>query len=175
MAWHGDDPVGALAAMLDQIDVNSRRTTATLRRSERNRLSLLVLHGLAAIVIAPLFLAQTAAPGGMDNPTFVALRLIPAAPYVLSAILALGGLILVPATLVRNRPWEMVGLTLLSVWYLTISIGYAAAIGVWAHDGYPNKGRPSFFAPPLYLHLGIIMIVHWGTLRRLTRRERARS
>lgn len=170
-----DDPVAALAEWISAMDVTSRRTTATLRRSERNRLSLLVVHGLAALVIAPLFFAQTAAPGGMDSPTFVVLRLVPAAPYTLSTILTLGGLLLVPATLAHNRQWEMTGLLLLIVWYLTIAVAYAAAIAVWARAGYPASGRPSLFAPALYLHLGIIMLVHWSTLRRLTQRERAGS
>ena len=175
MAVHAssnEDPLAVLASWLDRMDVTSRQTNESLHRNERNRLSLLVLHGVAAVVIAPLFALQTAGPTGMSSPSFVAIREIPNAPYTLAFLLGLGGLILVPATVSRHRPSEMVGLAMLAAWYLVLAVGFGMAVGVWASAGHPATARPSLYAPGVYAHLAIIMFVHMVTLARLDRTAR---
>lgn len=162
------DPVAALAAILDSIDATTRVTTGKLRSNERNRLGLLVVHGIAAMLIAPLFITVTTM---MTAPTWVVLRQIPGAPYSLAAILGIGGIILLPATVVRAKKWEIAGLTLIFVWYSTMAVGFAGAVFVWAATGRDTTTRPSLYPSLVYAHLAIVMAVHLATLRRMLRRR----
>lgn len=168
VAWRGEDPVAALADMLDQIDVTNRSNTTRLQRNESNRIGLLVVHGCAAVLIAPLFTTVTST---MNSPTWVVLRAIPGAPYSLAAFMGLGGLILLPATLVRAKWWEIVGLSLIFAWYATMATGFAGAVIYWAAEGLPDDARPSMYPSLVYGHLAVVMAVHIATLRRLMRRQ----
>jgi hypothetical protein len=174
MALQDEDPVNRLATWLSVIDITSRETEGKLKTSETNRLNMLVIHGVAALLVAPGFAAQLAAPGGMDSPSFAVLRHIPGTPYGLAFILGLGGAILVPATLARSREWELVGLALLATWYLTLAVALAAAFIPWAYAGRDPHTRPSLFGVQLYLHFTAVMIVHSLTIIRKMRRDRSR-
>lgn len=165
------DPVAALAEWLAAVDVAGRDSAHRLRRSERNRIGLLLVHGMFALVVAPLFAAQLGAPGGMSSPSFALLRAVPGAPYSLAFLLGLGGAILVPATIARHRPWEMTGLGLLIAWYGLLAAALLLAFIPWAMAGSPSASRPSLFGPAFYAHFATIMAVHLRTLWHLHRRE----
>lgn len=168
-----EGPVDRLAAALDGLealvvsaDAKAERSQVVARRSERNRLSLLHIHAAAALVIAPLF--SSIGEQGMQGPSWLVVQLIPAAPHSLAALLAVGGIILGVATWFRHKTGEMLGLLLLTAWYLVIAVSFGVASLVWLADT-PDGPRPSFYAPAVYFHLAVIMLVHLRTLRRMRR------
>lgn len=171
VALDDQDPVTQLAQWLALIDNTSRDTNVKLRRNEKNRLGLLLVHGCAALTIAPGFAIQLSSPGGMDAPSYQILRLIPGVPYSLAFILGLGGAILIPATIARARGWETLGLVLLATWYATMSITLYAAFIPWAYAGGDMHTRPSLFGGQLYTHFLVVMLVHLYTLAKMRRRE----
>lgn len=166
-----DDAITALAHTLDALDDHVRVSDATVRRSERNRLSLLHAHALFACLIALLFAAL--GPAGMSTASWVVLRLIPGMPFTLAALLFAGGLILGVATWNRHITGEMVGLWLLMAWYATISLGFAGAAVVWLANGSPQgAAKPSFYPAGVYAHIWVVLAVHQHTLRRIRRSRR---
>ncbi len=168
------DAIDALANTLDALDVHLRHSDATVRRSERNRLSMLHIHALAAMVVAPLFAAI--GRQGMTGPTWAVIRLIPGAPFTLAVLLFGGGATLAVATAYRAVWWEMLGLWILLCWYATISVSFALALGQWLIAGMPaGPGKPSTYAPALYGHFVAIMGVHLRTLYRIRRTRKTKT
>ncbi|WP_250029828.1 hypothetical protein [Paractinoplanes maris] len=171
---NGDhEAVTDLAHLLDQLDDKIRTSDATIRRSEKNRLSLLHVHALFGCLIAPLFAAL--GHKGMAGPTWTVARLIPGAPYTLAAILFLGGVILAVATWYRIVKWEIVGLWILMAWYSIIAASFAGAVFVWLAAGSPAGARPSFYPAAVYSHVLVILLVHQNTLLRIRRARRKAS
>lgn len=173
------DPVGALADMLDQIDVSVTRTHRRARLDEDTRLNMLKVHGAWAIVTALLFAAN--GQDGTSGPIYQFLRWLPGFPYSMAALLLVGGLILLPATIARHRPLEMVGLVMLMAWYGTIGIGFLVPVATWsAHavaallSGLPlPPGKPGMHAPGVYNHFCNVIFVHLLALYRKQRDARA--
>lgn len=165
----GEDTIDALAKTLDALDEHLQSSDATARRSERNRLSLLHVHSVAAVVIAPLFAAL--GREGMRGPSWTVAKLIPGAPYTLALVLGVGGVLLGVATWYRRLGWELVGLWVLMGWYATIAVSFFGAVVVWLIQGQP-EGRPSFYAGAVYAHVCVILWVHRTTLTRIRRAGR---
>jgi hypothetical protein len=161
------DLLDGLEALVHSVDDSARQSRAVARRSESNRLSLLHIHAAAALIIAPLF--ALLGREGMQGPSWTVVRLIPAAPYSLAVLLAVGGVVLGVATWHRHKPAEMLGLWLLLSWYVTISVSFAGAALLWLVDSDHTGPKPSFYPPAVYLHLSVIMAVHLRTLRRMRR------
>ncbi len=160
----GNDPVGALADLIDALDDHMRTSEADKRRAEGNRISILYVHALFALMIAPAFAAL--GRKGMSGPIWVLIKSMPGTPGSLALIMFLGGLILAIATTLRDRVWEMVGLGFLIMWYGAISFSFAVAVLVWIIGGGPGP-RPGLYAPLIYAHFAVIMLVHCHTLRRM--------
>lgn len=166
-----EEAIARLASTLDALDDHIRVADATVKRSERNRLSMLHLHALAAVVIGPLF--ATVGRGGMSGAIWVTVRLIPGAPFTLAILLFTGGIILGTATWLRAVRWEMLGLWILLGWYATIALSFGAAVLLWLWHGAPGgSAKPSPYAPALYCHFAAVMAVHLRTLRRILRHRR---
>lgn len=164
MPSNGSDPVAALADLIDAMDDHVRTSEAAQRRSEGNRISILYVHALFALMIAPAFAAY--GREAMTGPIWVLIRSLPGTPGTLALIMFLGGLILAIATTLRDRIWEMVGLGFLIVWYGTISFSFSVAVLVWILEG-GNGPKPGLYAPLVYGHFAVIMLVHCHTLRRM--------
>jgi hypothetical protein len=171
------DTFAALHGVLSSIGGEARRQGRSLAQNEHNRIGLLVVHALVAIVVAPLFVATD---GAFVGPTWDLIKTIPGFPYTFIAPLWLGGLILLPATFGRRVRWEIAGLVLIYLWYLAMALGFAFPVVGWVVDAgfatyrdqpLPAK-KPSLYAPVVYAHLAVIMRVHIFTLIRI-RRERA--
>jgi hypothetical protein len=166
-----EDALDALSDALDAIDVHVRVADARVKRTEKYRLSMLHVHAIMAMLIAPLFMAIGRV--GMRGPTWVTARLIPGAPYTLGVFLFAGGMILAVATWYRAIRWEMFGLWILLCWYASISISFGAAVVLWIHHGaLDGPTKPALYSPVVYLHYVCIMAVHLGTLFRLRRLQR---
>lgn len=165
-----DDQAVHLAEVLMSLEHSTRRDAAKLYRNERNRTSLLKVHGGAALTIAPLFAISG---HSMTGPNWELFWHIPWFPYSFAALLWLGGATLLVATLARNRTWEMVGLRIVQSWYLAQSVGFAWPVVVWLYHvlaGRPaGMDPPNFYAWEVHFHLAIIMGVHVWTLRRMGR------
>lgn len=172
------DPISSLAATLAALDVHARQDAKTLRRNETNRLNLLYVHAVAAIVIAPLFAASAPA---LTGPIWALLRYVPGFPYTLAVWVGVAGLVLLPAAILRARRVEMVALALLSSWYTAITIGFFVPTAQWVYAATPAifageelpPARPGLYAWALYAHLSVIMRVHLLTLWRMTKEDRA--
>jgi hypothetical protein len=162
----GSNPAEQLADLLDALDDHVRAAEGAVRRSEGNRISILYVHAVYALLIAPAFAAI--GKEGMNGPTWSVLRLFPGAPYSLAAVMFLGGLVLVVATTFANRVWELVGLLLLMFWYAAVAGSFGAAMIVWMVTG-GGGPRPAAYAPLVYSHFLTIMLVHCWTLRRMIR------
>jgi hypothetical protein len=165
----GEDRIDALARTLDALDEHLQVSDATVRRSEKNRLSLLHVHAVFAVAIAPLFAAL--GQDGMRGPSWVVIRLIPGAPYTLAALLGIGGVILGVATWYRAVVWETAALWVLMAWYALIAVSFAGAVLLWLADGASGQ-RPSFYAGVVYAHVFVILGVHQRTLVKIRRSRR---
>jgi hypothetical protein len=178
-AGRRQDPIGALADVLAAIDGEAKRQGSRLARNEHNRIGLLIVHAIVALIVAPLFMATA---GAFVGPTWDLLKQIPGFPASFIAPLWVGGMILLPATFGRRAGWEIAGLALIYLWYLAMAVGFAFPVINWlidaaaaARDGKPQPPhKPSLYAPVVYAHLAVIMRVHIFTLVRI-RRERAAS
>ncbi len=164
----GEDSLDALARTLDALDEHLPRSDATVRRSERNRLTILHLHAAAGVYIGPLFALVDEA--GQRGAAWQVIRLVPGSTVTLGALLFLGGLILGVATWHRAVRWEMVGLCLLLSWYLIVAVSFGlGAAGWYLGWGWVAGTRPVPYSHGVYLHLATIMIVHLVTLVKIRR------
>jgi hypothetical protein len=172
-AWgrRGDDPASALADILDALDNNLRLTKATAKRSEKNRLRMLYVHGAAAVIIAPLFLAYSSATG-LTSASWNLLRSLPGAPTSVAAWLFVGGIVAMLGTAARHTGVACVGLALLACWYLSFAATFTYAAWEWWRAGANESTMPALYAGPVYSHFAAIMLVHLVTaLRMRGRRE----
>lgn len=163
------DPLARTLHALDALDSHLQASDATVRRSESNRLSLLHVHALFAMLIAPLF--ALLGRDGMTGPSWTIARQIPGAPYTLAALLGIGGVILGVATWYRHVGWELVGLWVLMSWYTIIAVSFAGALLWWLADGRPDP-RPSPYPAAVYTHVCVILGIHQMTLVRIRRARR---
>lgn len=169
-----EDPAAELAATLARLSHSTRKDEARFQRTERNRLNLLIVHAVAAIVIAPLFMASASA---MTGPLFQPILLkIPYFPYSFGSLMFVGGMILLPAAILKVTRYEMLGLGLISAWYTILGVGFGwpallALHRFLAHEPQP-PGHVSVYAWAVYLHLAIIMRIHIFTLWRMLREGR---
>lgn len=172
------DPISSLAATLAALDEYARRDANNLRRNETNRLNLLYVHAVAAILIAPLFAASAPV---LNGPIWAFLRHIPGFAYTLAVWMGVAGLVLLPAAILRARRTEMVALAMLSTWYTVVAIGFLLPTAQWILDAIPPlltgeklpPARPGLYAFAVYAHLSVIMRVHLITLWRMTKQDRA--
>ncbi len=162
----GDSPVDRLADLIDALDDHVHAAERAVRRSEGNRIGILYVHAVYALLIAPAFAAI--GEEGMAGPIWAVLRLLPGAPYSLAAVMFTGGVILSVATTLRNRVWELVGLLLLMIWYAVVAGSFGTAMLVWVATGGTGP-RPAPYAPLVYSHFLTIMLVHCWTLRKMIR------
>jgi hypothetical protein len=164
----GDDAVGRLAVILDNLEGNARVAETTIRRSERNRIGLLHVHAFFAAYIGAWF--ATLDDAGLSGTAFTIVRAIPGVPISLALLLLTGGVILGAATWRRVVRWEMVGLCMLLSWYVIITVSFAGAL-VWWWLGYlpPGTPKPAPYAHGVYAHFGAVMIIHLVTLIRKAR------
>lgn len=171
------DPIADLAATLAALDRHTLRSGNALRRNEHNRIGLLYVHAFAALTIAPLFVASKAL---FNGPSWSFLRLLPGFPWTFAALLLAGGLILLPSTIARIRPLEMIALTLLNTWYTMLAIGFLIPTVAWSVEALPAivagdplpPNQPGLYAWAVYGHLSVIMRVHLYTLWRMERERR---
>lgn len=168
----GESPVDRLAELIDALDEHVQTAELRVRRSEGNRISILYVHAIYALLIAPAFAAI--GEEGMKGQIWTVMRMVPGAPYSVALIMFLGGFILAVSTTLASREWELVGLGLLIVWYGMVSVSFAGSIIIWLAG--PELGPPpSFYAPLVYAHFLTIMLVHTYTLRRMIRASRLRK
>ncbi len=161
-----EDPTSALASLLTALDTSLKHEKATAKRSEHNRLSMLYLHGGAAIVIAPLFLTYSLATG-LTSASWNLLRSIPGAPTSVAAWLFVGGVVAMLGTAARHPTWAAVGLGLLAGWYLSFAATFSYAAFDWWRDGANTSTMPALYAGPVYCHFALIMVVHLITALRM--------
>ncbi len=158
-----NDPTERLLELVEGFQAFVNRSLRVEVRSVRYRLNLLWVHAASALLMAPLFAAI--GRQGMFGPSFHYLRELPAMPGLLSAPLGLGGLVLGLGLVFGSRRAQIIGLSGLLTFYLGMAIGFAAASVRWAvNPAAPTAPPPAFYAPVLYLHMGVIMIVHTSTL-----------
>jgi hypothetical protein len=165
-----EEAIAALARTLDDLDQHLQVSDATAKRSERNRLSLLHVHAVFAVFIAPLFAAI--GDTGMAAATFTVVRLIPAAPFSLAGLLFIGGVILGIATWQRHILGEIIGLWILMCWYATLSVSFAGAVFLWLADGLPKTSQPNLYPSVVYGHVCVVLAVHQATLLRIRRQRK---
>ncbi len=174
------DPVRELAELLLLMRVQTHQTDIALRRVENNRLNLLVVHALAAIGIGTLFMLSADA---LRGPAWSFISYLPGFPITFGLPLTAAGLLLLPATLARQKLLERIGLYLIYFWYLALAIGFFVPSFKWvwaatgpllAGDPLP-PGQPGLYAWVVYLHLAVIMRVHLWTLSRLSKYEKAQE
>ncbi len=152
------DPILELAMTLDALDVNLRFSRATVKRGEKNRLKLLMVHGAAAVIVAPLFLAYSLA-NGLASPSWALLRSIPGAPHTVAAWLFAGGTVVMLGSAGRHRQVAAAGLVMMAVWYLSFATTFSWAAIRWKLEGGNPDTMPGIYAGPVYLHLAVIMIL----------------
>lgn len=169
----GGQLLGELIALVRDTDNAARTAQREARRNEKNRVGMLYIHSLSAIVIAPLF-----AITNLDTPAFAVMRSVPGTPYSTAALLGIGGMVLGFSAAGANRRAAFTGLALLACWYATMAVTFAASAAVWTYEQNPaslseafaflagdTRGKPSVYAVPLYAHLSAIMVRHMITLR----------
>lgn len=155
------DPVDVMVDVVSGFERFVTKARSSEGRSLKYRANLLWVHALAAMTMAPLFAAT--GKSGMSSPSMAVLREIPGTPTSIAVLLGAGGLVLGLGCIVDLRRLEIVGLVILSMFYLILSVSFAAAgVKFYFFDGVGAK--PTIYAPVVYLHLTIIMGVHMGTL-----------
>ncbi len=160
------DPVSALAGLLDALDADRRASRATAKRGESNRLRLLMVHGAAAMVVAPLFLVYSLA-NGLTSASWALLRSIPFAPHSVAGWLFVAGAVVMLGSAARNASVAAVGLGMMAVWYLSFAATFTyAAVGWWLAGSDPET-MPGLYAGPVYGHLCVIMIIQLVTALRM--------
>lgn len=160
---HSDDRADVMADLLDGFTVYVHGAEKGLTNAGKYRSNLLWVHSVAALLIAPLLVAT--GREGIQGPAFALLRQLPGMPGSVASLIGTGGFVLGVGAILGSRPVQIVGLSLLGVFYATLALGFSGAIWLYFTDGLTAK--PTLYAPVLYLHLTVIMFVHMaGLLRR---------
>jgi hypothetical protein len=149
----------ALDRMTDVVDSLGEYVIVTgerARHGTRYRLNLLWVHAIAALLMAPLFMAT--GRDGMTAPSFAFLRSLPGSPYTVGAVLMLGGLVVGMGCIFRAKAIEAAGLVLLGVFYLTLAITFSVPPVRWLLG--EDVSKPTLYGPVLYAHLTVIMAMH---------------
>ena len=158
-----EESADVMADLLDGFTSYVHGAEKGLRNAGRYRSNLLWVHAVAALLIAPLFAATGRV--ALADPSFEVLRHIPGTPGSLANIIGLGGFVLGVGGILDDRIVQIIGLTLLGVFYATLAVTFAGAILFYLTGQLTVK--PILYQPVLYLHLTVIMIVHVaGLLRR---------
>lgn len=162
-----EDPLGKMAITLNALDVHVRDAGHVSRRLESNRLSLLYVHAVAAIMVGPLFLSYGQRTG-LNSPSWTFASEVPGATWALSTLIGGGGVVLLCATIARSLNWAMTGLSMIMTWYLiTASLFFAASVN-WASEGRAGN-PPGTYAVVVYAHMTVIMMVHLRTMVKLAK------
>lgn len=159
-----EEAADVMAQILDGFTEYVQRADSQIKGGKRYRLSLLWVHSFAALIMAPAFNAL--GEDGMVGGTWFYLRLLPGMPTTLALILAIGGLVLGIGCVLRHRTWEAVGVSFLALFYVTMAIGFGLSVLAYYTGDLPGT-KPATYAPILYFHITIIMIVHFGTLTKM--------
>lgn len=169
MTRRQDEVVEALARTLESLDAHIRKADDGVRRATRYRLSILHLHAAFAVYIGMQFATLT--PEQTSGPTWILIRNVPGMPVLPASVLFIGGVILGTATWRRVLVWEMVGLSMLLLWYVLIAVSFGGAL-LWWQLGWlpPGTVRPAPYAHGVYAHLACMMVVHLVVLLRLQNR-----
>ncbi len=160
------DAVSALASLLDALDTDRRAAKATAKRGESNRLRLLMVHGAAAIIVAPLFLVYSAA-NGLTSTSWTLLRSIPGAPHTVAAWLFTAGVVVMLGSAARHAGVAAVGLGMMGVWYLSFASTFSYAAWAWWMAGADPATMPGIYAGPVYFHLAVIMVLQLAAALRV--------
>jgi len=162
-------PADGLSDILSALHRETTRDALRLKHTERHRVNLLVVHALTALVIAPLF----AASGDfITGPTWRALQIIPGFPLTMCAVLWAGGVLLLPAALLRQHRCETAGLALICFWYAVMALGFLIPtlgwVTHWTGDYLHGRHSPpesvAFYPWMVYLHPAVLMLVHLRSL-----------
>lgn len=148
------DPLDGFGKIVD--DFASIMTVAdrAVRGQLAYRHELLWVHAVAAILLAPTFSLTN-----VRTPAFAFLRMLPGAPGSLGALVGFGGLLLVIGLLLQAIPVKMVGLTVLATFYSLL--GFSFTVPVWLYaTGHLGGMRPALYAPIVYFHLTVVMLIH---------------
>ncbi len=141
---------------------------AAVRQSEANRMTLLYVHAITAAVTAPLF-AWYGAVTGLPGPSWTVVHKVPGSWIVMAAVLAVGGMVLGFGTTSRHRRSAMIGLSLIMVWYGTMTATFLTATGLWLAAGADPARMPAIYAASVYIHPAIVMFIHLRTIVRMIR------
>lgn len=172
MTGREDETIDALANTLDALEAHIQATDTTMHRATKYRLGLLHLHAAYAMYIAVWF--ATIDKPAMSGVAWTVVRAIPGTPVTLAVLLFVGGAILAVATWRRAVGWEIVGLCLLLIWYLTITVSFGGALLWWELGLFPpGTPQPAPYAHGVYLHLSSLMTIHTIVLFRIRRTRRA--
>lgn len=164
----------ALDRMTDVVDSLGEYvliTTDRARHGTRYRLNLLWVHSVAALMMAPLFMAT--GREGMTGPSFSFLRSLPGSPYSVGIILMAGGLIVGMGCIFRAKLVEAIGLILLAIFYITLAITFAVPPTRWLIG--EQLIKPPLYGPVLYGHLTVIMALHIRGLLTSLRDDQAQA
>lgn len=151
-------PPAVTGADLDAAAVLAR----LVRHGDRQRVALLIAHGVYKIGAGVLMLA--AGPLGFTGQTFRYLARVPGFPGVLALMAILGGASILAGVVLHRRGLQASGLCVVAAFDLTLAVGIGAGFGGWV--AYPGgSARPSLYPIAIYLHLFSIMVLHVVTLR----------
>ncbi len=168
----GGDPIDELATLLAGLDRHTTLAAATTKRYESNRLALLYLHSLMAVLTAPLFSFHGWATG-FRGASFQVVRMIPHPEITLPVVLGIGGLVLTLGTAAQARRVAIIGLSCVLCWYVTIATSIAYSTFIWLAKGAPlapSSALPAGYAAVVYAAYTGMLIVHLRSL--LLRRTR---
>lgn len=158
-----DELISIAARTVGALQSVANTQVARADTNERNRLSLLHLHGAAGMYVGPMFAAI--GPPGMTGSTWVVLQSLPGMPYSMGALFFAAGLLLYEATTRRNIRLEVVGLLGMALCYATIALSFAAAVALWLAEW---ASVSEAFASAV-LGAEAVSLMLWGLRRRRPR------
>ncbi len=168
MDGRGDGVYDQLAVTLAGLQRHVRHMDRTTRVAESNRLTMLYWHAICAMFTGPLFAIHMRLTG-FPGASFAQLHHVPGAFYQLATAMTAGGAILAVGTILRRRRLAIVGLLVITAWYMTIFVSFAAAVLVWGSSGAPTavpQAIPAAYAVTVYVHPAGVMLVHLRTILR---------
>lgn len=167
-AWpthRNTDPVTSLAALLNALDTDRKAARATAKRDESDRLRILMVHGLFALVVAPLFLVYSTT-NGLTSASWTLLRSIPGAPHTVAAWLFTAGILVMLGSAAKVRRLAAAGLVLMAGWYLSFASTFTYAVWLWWHNGADPSKMPALYAGPAYAHFSVLVALQLITALR---------